>query len=42
MKDPLLPPPKFQKAEFGGEKAGFSPPFSLFNNWEIQKGSRLH
>ncbi len=22
--------PKFQKAEFGGDKAGFSPPFSLF------------
>jgi len=24
--------PKFQKAEFGGDKAGFSPPFSFFEN----------
>ncbi|MBN2089014.1 hypothetical protein JW964_05355, partial [candidate division KSB1 bacterium] len=24
--------PKFQKTEFGGEEAGFSPPFSLFEN----------
>jgi len=24
--------PKFQKTEFGGEKARFSPPFSLFEN----------
>ncbi len=30
-----VPPPaspKFPKAEFGGDKAGFSPPFSLFEN----------
>ncbi len=30
-----VPPPaspKFQKAEFGGDKAGFSPPFSFFKN----------
>ncbi len=30
-----VPPPaspKFQKAEFRGNKAGFSPPFSLFEN----------
>ncbi len=30
--------PKFQKAEFGGEKAGFSPPFSLFENGEDTAG----
>jgi hypothetical protein len=38
----LGPPPaspKFQKAEFGGEKLRFSPPFSLFENREIQRGS---
>jgi len=31
----VVPPPafpKFPKAELGGDKAGFSPPFSLFEN----------
>ncbi len=32
MKDPPPASPKFQKTELGREKAGFSPPFSLFEN----------
>ncbi len=37
----VVPPPaslKFQKAEFGGDKAGFSLPFSLFENRRDTEG----
>ncbi len=40
----LVPPPaspKFQKTEFGGEEARFSPPFSFFENGGNTEGVNL-
>jgi len=40
MKNPLLPPPKFQKTEFAGEELS-SPPFSPFENGGDPEGVNI-